>query len=793
MIPFPDGSYRATVSLKCKPGQLFQWGVRDQDGHWMLFENEAIAFLPETSKSQSFRLGNRHWLGIHRNGEDGYRAGVWAPHAKRAQLLIQLDSGECKVELAQSGDIWGTESDNGWAAMEGQPYGFVLYTKCGHKVLRADPYARVRQGPQRGLSDLFLTGNGEYSHRYNKEHNKHHLLRFEAVLRDGKRLRHPPTLRFFKNGRKLKSAALKRLLSRQSPPLPQQEEWWLDHLQKDGSVQLKKHPKAKAYSICLGPAAALEGLHYEIHDHQGHAYHDPWCNEIDGHHNWARLGIVAEPCSADRKLAPSRPVEDMRMYELHVGSLLGTGDNLRTSTLGEVAAVLPEIKRAGFNTICLMPTNSTEGWREWGYLGTSTLAHQEAFADPHSNAEESLVSFVNQAHKLKLRVLNDVVYNHVGGFHNDLWEFDGLGNSWFEREPEPKRTRGKLPYRPLDTVECTPRTKNPTVRGTPWGMVPAFNKAPVYQFYIDHAMDQVQRMGFDGIRFDFTNLIHSVGAGDKEGWNMLRGLHLRLRYFFPNTVTFAEEFPPHPIITTPVEEGGAGFSGMWNTEHQHRLIFHHHKPSITQNMVEDCLPQLHELLQHITFPEGFATPCTSATVLSNHDEVGNAHRLYLLVRNHPRGLDIARLVSWFSLLCPGHPILFQGTEDLASNYFSWGLPHTWDVDGHLGNRRLHKYRLNHLESLSEVLKLRAKSQDLWAGNVVQEHYLDPARHLLAIRRGRFWIVGNFGRTAWDVPEPIAGNAKLVANSERKKYGYLGKATRGNRIGGYALKVWKLNC
>ena len=53
-------------------------------------------------------------------------------------------------------------------------------------------------------------------------------------------------------------------------------------------------------------------------------------------------------------------------------------------------------------------------------------------------------------------------------------------------------------------------------------------------------------------------------------------------------------------------------------------------------------------------------------MLSNHDEVGNARRLYHIVRGHPRGFDIARLVSWFSLLCPGYGLVFQGTEDLAA-------------------------------------------------------------------------------------------------------------------------------
>ena len=271
---------------------------------------------------------------------------------------------------------------------------------------------------------------------------------------------------------------------------------------------------------------------------------------------------------------------------------------------------------------------------------------------------------------------------------------------------------------------------------------------------------------------------------------MLQGIHLRLKYFFPEAITFAEEFPPHPIITNPVQIGGAGFHGMWNTEHQHRLIFDHNHPSITQSLITGGAPDLSRFLEHLTFPQGFSTPCNSATVLSNHDEVGNAKRLYNLVKEHRRGLDIARLVSWFSLLCPGYPILFQGTEDLASNFFSWGLPHTWDGASHLLGEKLPKYRKDHLSGIRDVLRLRNSNHDLWAQQTVEQHYLHQDHRLLAIKRGRFWIAGNFGPTTRKLPEEMLENCQLVLNSEKKAYGYQGKSSRGRRIGGYSVKVWK---
>lgn len=782
----PDGSYGASAALPTEHEQDFYWGVKDQNQHWMLFEHEAQKISPESRDTQVFRLGNRHRLGLHRHGEDGFRATFWAPKAQIASFLVQTEKGPLTWPMELKNDFWEVVNDTGWRAIEGLPYGLALTTSCGQTVLRNDPYARVRQGPQRGVHDLFLTAEGEFAHRYQTELIHHHALRFEASPPRHGQPQAPPVLKLYRDGKQLDRKQLETLCAAK-PTLPSCQTWWTSHVKPDGSIPLEKEQEAQSFSICIGPENQLRGLSYTLED-ADRSYHDPWTQVLDGHHNWPRLGLVKEATRAH----PSKlgHPEDIVFYEMHIGSILGKTGNLRSSNFAEVSKILPKIKKLGFTALALMPTNATEGWRDWGYLGTSTLAHQEAYSDPGMHADESLVSFVNKAHELGLRVFFDVVYNHVGGFHNDLWEFDGLENSWFERSEEALGDGGPLPRRPYDTVQATPRTQEPSVRETPWGPVPAFNKAVVRQFYIDHAMDQVERLGADGIRFDFTHLIHSTGAGDSEGWAMLRAIHQRLKYFFPHVLTFAEEFPPNPILTTAVEEGGAGFSGMWNTEHQHRLVFDHHWPSVTQNMVEGGQAPLAHFLDHLTFPKGFSTPCTSATVLSNHDEVGNAHRLYQLVKTHPRGLDMARLVSWFSLLCPGYPILFQGTEDLASNYFSWGLPHTWDVTSHLLGEPQQAYRAQHLKAIEDVLNYRAKSPGLWAQHRVHDHYLDEHHQILAIRRSNFWIVGNFGPSDVELPEHLHQNARLVLNSEKKKYGYLGRATRGGKLGSYTLKVWQ---
>lgn len=780
----PSGVWQAPKTLKCSSGQEFWWGVRDRDV-WMMFGQTALSFFPfDDIEEPSFQLGFRSRLGLHKQGK-GFRAELWAPHARGVQLIVKSGKDRRTWPMVKNQGFWSVTSSRGWSSLQGKPYGYLMINSEGQEVLRADPYARERQGPQQGVSDLFVSDLGEERHRYSLEDGDHHLLRFEAVPKG--ELQRSPVLRFFDSQGKALSKRQLEKLSESRPKLTPLETWWLDTVDRQGRISLARREHCEAYAVVIGPADKLLGLRYTMIDSEGQTYHDPWDNQLTDTHNWSRLGLV-EVGVKPLPQAKARP-EDLVIYEAHIGSLAGCGGNLKTSDLGDFTAKLADIKKMGFNTIALMPTNSTEGRRDWGYLGTSSMAHHQPYAEAGKSCQRSLQDFVKRCHKLGLLVFTDVVYNHVGGEHNDLWEFDGAKNPWFETHlnPTPLSERTRPSPVPNKTSEAVAQTYENSLKNTPWGPIPAYGKRPVAQFYIDHAIDQVQHFGFDGIRFDFTNLIHSDSGGGYSGWELLREINSRLHHFFPKTLTFAEEFPPHPIITTPVGEGGAGFDGMWNTEHQHRLIFDHHRQSVTQAVVEGAEPNLAHLLAHIIHPQGFKDPGRSVTVLSNHDEVGNAQRLWNLVQTHPRACDIARLVSWFSLLCPGYPIIFQGTENLAPNYFSWGLPGTWDSYDPAVLVPSAKQRKQHRQGIAKVLKFRASHPELWADSSVVDHYLKD-REVLAIKRGELWIVANFSEVIQQVPLPVEKTALL--SSESSSFGYLGRSTRGHRVGSLALKVFR---
>src|SRR5205814_4596738 len=97
-------------------------------------------------------------------------------------------------------------------------------------------------------------------------------------------------------------------------------------------------------------------------------------------------------------------------------------------------------------------------------------------------------------------------------------------------------------------------------RDTQWGRMPAFNKPAVRQFYVDHAVSQLDELHFDGLRFDFTQPIKSTGG--KDGWDMLREINRNVHFLRPNAITTAEQFDYDPAITTPAEGGGKGGAGF---------------------------------------------------------------------------------------------------------------------------------------------------------------------------------------------------------------------------------------
>lgn len=756
-----DGDWTAEVTLSGR-GQEFHWGVRD-GGDWLIFDDAPPSFiLQRYRQDEEYCVSALRHMGARRRGQD-LEVRVWSPHARAAWLVV----GESqRFAMTREQENFFVRVPAGWARYRGQPYSFEFVTSEGERVRRCDPYARIRQGPQAGIQECYLDEQGGEVHRYMPARSTR-FLRFEAVSRAA-----AVQLYFTREGKPLKRSQLRKLLGNAGRAVAGRagRAFWSDRVETSGRIFLESD--GPFWSVLVNRPQRLHGLRYHLVDKDGKTFHCRHNNLLTGHHEWPRFGIIEE--LAERtSTAPSRRQEELVIYQLHVGSFKGSQGNGVTSNFSDLTAELDYLEKLGPNTLELLPTNAFEGPRDWGYAGTSSLAMAESYGYHEEgrwvNGSAALRRFLAAAQKRGLSVVTDVVYNHLGGEHCDLWHWDGRKNPWFEWSADPVvQVKNPLPYLPGQTADAPPETLNTSVRNTPWGPIPAYNKAPVAQFFVDHAISQFLEYGFDGIRFDFTHYIHGADGGGHYGWQMLRKLHRIIDYFFPDKHTFAEEFPQHSVITTPPgpgDSGGAGFSAMWNTEFQHRLVFHHHSQALLQALAADAHTDLDRLVNHMIQPDGFSHARHSVTVISNHDEVGNAERMANLLsgqsdRDWAEG--ILRCIFAIGLYAPGMPIFFQGTENLASNRFLWGRPTTWDLDWSWRDDP-QGARHRHFDFCCQALKLR-RHPDFNADSPFGVVLIHNDHSLLGYLRGGHLVLANLGRQTRELKPAVTGKWRLRLHS-----------------------------
>ncbi|MEP7104554.1 MAG: malto-oligosyltrehalose trehalohydrolase [Chloroflexota bacterium] len=332
------------------------------------------------------------------------------------------------------------------------------------------------------------------------------------------------------------------------------------------------------------------------------------------------------------------PLRDLVLYELHVGTFSPEG------TFAGVIAKLDHVLDLGVNAIELMPVAEFAGARGWGYDGVDLWAPHHAYGGP-----EGLKDLVDAAHRKRIAVVLDVVYNHLGPEGNYLARFG--------------------PY-------FTDRYS------TPWGQalnLDGRDSTPVRDYFVENAQMWVRDYHFDGLRLDAVHAIVDTSA--KHILEELRERVPRDRFLV------AESDLNDPRLINPVALGGYGLDAQWSDD------FHH---------------AIHALLTGETsgYYTDFGTPDHLATALrrgyvyagewsehrrrrhgrphglggdsfvgysQNHDQVGNragGERSAALM-SLPRLKMAAALV----LLGPFVPLLFMGEEWGASSPFLFFSSH----------------------------------------------------------------------------------------------------------------------
>lgn len=341
------------------------------------------------------------------------------------------------------------------------------------------------------------------------------------------------------------------------------------------------------------------------------------------------------------------PLEDLVIYELHVGTFTPEG------TFDAAISRLDELRALGITALELMPVAQFPGERNWGYDGVFPSAAQSSYGGP-----EGLARLVDACHERGLAVILDVVYNHLG--------------------PEGNVLRSYGPY-------FTSRY------ATPWGDGLNFDgpgSDEVRRFFVQSALWWLVDLHVDGLRLDAIHAIVDASATpflaelseevDGAAERLGRPLHL-----------IAETDQTSPRIVAPRSAHGLGMHAMWADDLHHAVhalltgerrgyYVDFGRPEQLAAVLEDGVwfsgrPSRYRGRRHGA-PLEDVEPSRLVVFGQNHDQVGNRPRGERLVSL----LDPERrkLAAGLVLLSPFMPLLFMGEEYGDPAPFLYFVSHT---------------------------------------------------------------------------------------------------------------------
>lgn len=335
-------------------------------------------------------------------------------------------------------------------------------------------------------------------------------------------------------------------------------------------------------------------------------------------------------------VAPSRPLRDQVLYELHVGAFTPEG------TYAAAKAKLPYLAQLGVTTLELMPLAAFKGERGWGYDGVAHFAPHAPYGTP-----DELRSFIDAAHGHGLQVLLDVVYNHFGPVGNVLYRYS---DDYFASGEK-----------------------------TAWGDAPNYAHPAMRRYLLRNARYWLEAFRFDGLRLDATHAIV-----DRSPRHVLTELADEVARLSPKRFLIAEDERNDPKLISE-----HGLDAVWadDLHHQVHVALTHERDGYYAAF-GGTAAELAETIENGWFYRGAKSPLTGQPrgadasalpaeafvyCLQNHDQVGN--RAF-----GDRLGEKLGAAAMLLLFLPETPLLFMGQEWAASTPFLYFT----DLDGELG-------------------------------------------------------------------------------------------------------------
>ena len=472
---------------------------------------------------------------------------------------------------------------------------------------------------------------------------------------------------------------------------------------------------------------------------------DPYARHVT---NSAGICIVTDTNSFDWQGIDCElpPHNQLVIYEMHIGSFFDAKG--KPGTLQEAIHHFDHLKHLGVNAIQIMPVAEFAGDRSWGYNPADIFAVESSYGGP-----DGLKTFVREAHRCGFAVILDVVYNHFGPSDLDIWQFDG----WNENGG------GGIYF------------YNDHRADTPWGKTrPDYGRPEVRRFIRDNMMMWLNDYRMDGLRFDMTLYIRSIGGngGDDipDGWSLLQELNQAVRTCTTRRITIAEDLRKLDAVTADTDRGGAGFNAQWDANFVHPVratVVTPDDKHRSMDVVRDAMlfKYDNDAFRRIVYSE-------------SHDEVANgkARVPYEIDPKDPDGWFAQKrstLAAALVFTSPGIPMIFQGQEFLQGGWFRDDVPLDW----HLNNEFCGIVRL-YRDLINLRLNRQGMSQGLLGQHIAATHVNDASDVIVFHRWDQHGpcddviIAMNFAyapRDNYKIGLPTPGKWKLRMNSDSRFY------------------------
>ncbi|MGB7864998.1 MAG: alpha-amylase family glycosyl hydrolase, partial [Candidatus Sulfotelmatobacter sp.] len=377
---------------------------------------------------------------------------------------------------------------------------------------------------------------------------------------------------------------------------------------------------------------------------------------------------------------PPQNIENLIIYELHVGSL--GFPSTASGTFADAMAFVDKLTDLGVNAVELLPVLEFDGDLQWGY-GTSLFYCLQTSA----GGGNQLKHFVRACHQRGLAVILDVVYNHFATSDNERseWGYDSdpniapQDNVWYWYQGQPADYPGNLAGGYLNNGSS--------------GYTPRFSEENVRQMFTSSAAALLDDFHIDGLRVDLTDAIHqnntlnwdgsSVGSANNYGIKFLRELARTVKTVNPAAFLIAEDHTGWSAMTQSLDQVGVGFDAVWYADFYHHLIGDGNYGDSYANLLKNSGYGTTAPLNMDYFTGALlATQYNKIVYHENHDEAGNdanTERTIVTAVNYAPLIGATRTCAearsrWvfgLSALSAGTPMFLMGEEIGAAKYFTY--------------------------------------------------------------------------------------------------------------------------